>query len=456
MAGGAPISTGSTSLGNQNTKGYGVAISVMVGLFFMIGFITVLNDVLIPSLKGIFGLNVSESQNVSLVFFGAYGIMAIPSGWVIKQVGYKKGLMYALAAMAAGLLLFIPASMTISFGFFLVALFIVASGLTLLQVAINPYLSALGSPETAESRLNLGGAFNSLATFIGPLIGSTLILSGTENMSNLEKAEAVRFPYVGLATLTVIIMIALSFIKLPKLQLESAKKVNIWDALKFRRLRLGTLAIFFYVGTEVAIGTLLVLYLGTSEMGKVPEEMAGYYLAYYWMLAMVGRFVGSAVLTRIKPNKALAFVSLVAMILVILSMFNGLIESRMNIYVIRLSDFSFIPCEVPVASLMLVLVGLFNSIMWPTIFPLSIKGLGKYTSAGSGFLVTMVIGGAAIPKLQGWLVSNEYLTFRFSFILSIVCYSYILYYALIGYKVRSNEPNTEEEENVPIPNPELV
>lgn len=446
MAGGAPIQSSINNVGGENNKGYGVALAMMIGLFFMIGFITVLNDVLIPSLQGIFKLSLSESQNVSLVFFGAYGIMAIPSGIVIKKFGYKKGLMIALATMAIGLLLFVPASMMISLGLFLFALFIVASGLTLLQVAINPYISALGSPDTAESRLNLGGAFNSLATFIGPLVGSTLILSGTEGMSDLNKAAAVRGPYIGLALLTLAIMVVLGFMKLPKLSIEKQAKVEPFKALKFRHLKLGTLAIFFYVGTEVAIGTLLVLYLKTDAMGGIHEEYAGYYLAYYWMLAMVGRFLGSVILKKVKGNKALAFVSIAALILVVCSMFQGAIDSRMNMYVIKVSDFSLYKINVPVASLLLVLVGLFNSIMWPTIFPLSIKGLGKYTSQGAGFLVTMVIGGAVIPKLQGFIVTNEWMSFRFSFILSIISYVYILFYALVGYKI-VNKDLVEEANN---------
>lgn len=452
MAGGGPIGSKVTQLESDQNRNYTAPMIIMTALFFMIGFITVLNDVLIPSLQGVFHLTINQTQNITLVFFGAYGIMAVPAGLLIGRVGYKKGLMMGLAVMGIGLLLFVPAAKMVSWPFFLTDLFIVASGLTILQVAINPYIPALGPPETAASRLNLGGAFNSVATFIGPILGSFLILAGTENLSEAEKAEHVQGPYIGLAVLTILIAVALNFIKLPQIisEKKSGEKLK-GTALKFSHLRNGALAIFFYVGAEVAIGSLLVLYLNEKYMGGIAHEYGSNYLAYYWGGAMIGRFAGSIILQKIKASRGLAFVTAMAMLLVTLSMFGTFIDTFMDIRVIDIKTLSMTKITVPVASLLLILVGLFNSIMWPSIFPLAIRDLGRYTSQGSGILVTMVIGGALIPKLQGFLISGaqfddgtffmgfEGVGWKWSYLLVVGCYAYLFWYAIKGCKVKTTD-----------------
>ncbi len=266
---------------------YTAPLILMVGLFFMIGFITVLNDVLIPSLKGVFDLNAWQAMLIQFCFFGAYFVMSYPAGALIEKVGYKSGLIIALAVMGTGLLLFVPASITLSYGFFLFALFVVASGLTILQVAINPYLIALGPEETGAARLNLGGALNSTATFVGPIIGGAFILKHfhaddfpTLEALNIAKAEAVRGPYIVLALITVGIAGLLALMKLPKLSSIASVEKPEGSAFDFKHLIYGAGAIFFYVGAEVAIGSLLVLYVSEAHMGAIPEKLASSLLAY--------------------------------------------------------------------------------------------------------------------------------------------------------------------------------
>lgn len=472
MAGGGAGAQGSVKVEGGGNQKYGFALSIMVSLFFMIGFITVLNDVLIPSLKGLFDLSASQAMLIQFCFFIAYAILSFPAGMLIEKVGYKKGLIISLAVMAAGLFFFVIASMVQMYGVFLFALFVVASGITILQVAINPYIIALGPEETGASRLNLGGALNSTATFIGPIIGGAFILKsfsledfgGDQALLNAAKAEAVRGPYIVLALVTLLIAAILYFTSLPKIATESAEKVEDGTSpLDFLHLKLGSGAIFFYVGAEVAIGSLLVLYLTTQNLIILPtditeglshegleslyEKMASSLLAYYWGAAMVGRFIGSAVGQKIKANTLLAIVAVVALVLVTYSMVGGQ-SARMDISVIVLSTDPFSiglqSINVPVVSFALVLVGLFNSVMWPAIFPLGIAKLGKHTSKGSGIMVTMVLGGAVVPYVQGLLA--ESIGYRFSFIICIICYAYLLFFALKGYNM--GKIATMEDEDV--------
>jgi FHS family L-fucose permease-like MFS transporter len=432
--------------GSYDPKGsYTVPLILMISLYFMIGFITVMNDVLIPSLKGLFKFGPTENWKAMLIqfcFFIAYGIMSIPAGMIIKKVGYKKGLALALAIMGVGLLLFVPASYIISYGFFLFALFVVAIGLAILQVAINPYISALGAPETASSRMNLGGALNSFATFIGPIIGASLILK--ESLTDpLEKASAVRGPYIVLAIVTVAIAALLYFINLPKIasqEDETGESPSIW---KFNHLLYGAGAIFFYVGAEVAIGSILILYL-KSSIG-LAENLASSLVAYYWGSAMIGRLIGSAIGQKISSQNLLAAVSTIALILVSLSMMGVFNEMTMSIPVMEMKteggfQMNFPVVTIPVAAFLLVLVGLFNSVMWPCIFPLGIRNLGSSTSAGSGLMVTMVMGGAFIPFFQGVLADK--IGYQNSFFICLICYAYILFFAIKGYKTDYLEKKT--------------
>jgi MFS transporter, FHS family, L-fucose permease len=427
------------SSGYDPSKNYTVPLVLMITLFFMIGFITVMNDVLIPSLKGVFNFSKDEEWKLMLIqfcFFIAYFVMSFPAGMIIKKIGYKKGLSLALGVIGLGLFLFVPASMVVSSGFFLFALFVIGVGLSILQVAINPYIVALGSPETGAARINLGGALNSFATFIGPIVGAASILK-QGLIDPLAKAEAVRGPYIVLALVTIGIAAVLYFIHLPSIAAEEEVKAGADEGsiFDFKHLIYGAGAIFFYVGAEVAIGSILVLYF--HQDFHIEERFASSLVAYYWGSAMIGRFIGSALGTKIKAQTMLAAVALVAFALVALSMMNVFHEIKMNIPCMIMStedgvSFSFPVIQIPLTAFFLVLVGLFNSVMWPCIFPLGIAKLGGLTSKGSGFMVMMVAGGAVIPFVQGLVARST--GYQFSFFVCLVCYAYLLFFAVKGYK----------------------
>jgi FHS family L-fucose permease-like MFS transporter len=428
--------TSKVNIDNSGTNNYTAPLVLMIALYFVIGFITVMNDVLIPSLKGLFKFDATETWKLMLVqscFFIAYAVMSIPAGLIIQRIGYKKGLALALLVMGIGLMLFVPASIIVSYPFFLFALFVVGGGLAILQVAINPYIAALGAPETAASRMNLGGSMNSFATFIGPIIGAAFILK--EGLSSsAEQAEAVRGPYVALALLTVAIAVVLYFVKLPAITSQEGETSEGGSILKYKHLLFGSGAIFFYVGTEVAIGSLLILYL--EHDFNINERAASSLVAYYWGSAMIGRLIGSILGQRIKAEIMLAVVSVIALGLVLFSMIGYFSAVVVEVPLMVMTttggvSFTFPTMEVPLSALFLVIVGLFNSVMWPCIFPLGIKELGPMTSKGSGLMVTMVAGGAFIPLLQGSLV--QHIGYRYSFVVSLICYAYILFFALKGH-----------------------
>ncbi|HEY8401377.1 MAG TPA: sugar MFS transporter [Cytophagaceae bacterium] len=449
--------TSTTVSGHNPNANYTVPLILMVSLFFMIGFITVLNDVLIPSLKGLFDLKDWQAMLIQSCFFGAYFVMSVPAGLLIQKVGYKKGLAISLGIMGVGLFLFVPASIVISYPFFLFALFVVGCGLAILQVSINPYLIALGPEETGASRLNLGGTLNSTATFIGPIIGGAFILNSTLT-DPIQKAEAVRGPYIILALVTLSIAVILYFLKLPKLQTEASSDEKLEGSIfQFKHLIYGAGAIFFYVGAEVAIGSILILYLvgdklitaGPEAAHLDHEKLASSLLAFYWGSAMIGRLIGSILGQKIRAEIMLRTVALVALVLVGLSMTGLFIDvwTKVPVMVMDQSN-NYIPqffaVNVPVAAVLLVLVGLFNSVMWPCIFPLSLSGLGKHTSKGSGLLVMMVVGGAVIPVIQGKLAEIPVIGYQYSFAIVFLCYAYILYFALKGY-INKSEGKPEAE-----------
>jgi FHS family L-fucose permease-like MFS transporter len=385
---------------------------LMVALYFSIGFITALNDILIPHFKDLFHLTNVLALLVDLCFFGAYFVMSLPSGWIVGRIGYKSGIIAALSTMGCGLLLFVPASIVISYPVFLFALFIVGSGLALLQVAINPYVGALGKPETAASRLNLCGGLNSLATTIAPRVGAAFIFIAA-GATTAQLAHSVRLPYVILAAFTFLIAIITRFVHLPDLiEKPSGSSSGEGSAWQFTHLRLGAMAIFTYVGVEVAIGSILINFLGQPSMGSLSHVAAAGFVSLYWGGAMVGRFIGSFALVYIRAQRALAAVSVSALILVTTTIFG----------------------HGHVAMWAIVSCGLFNSVMWPCIFPLSLKGLGTLTSQGSGIMVMMVVGGAIIPEIQGLLADK--FGYQHSFMIVLLCYAYLLYFAVSGYKVR--------------------
>jgi FHS family L-fucose permease-like MFS transporter len=397
---------------------YTIPLILMVSLYFGIGFITSLNDILVQHFKDLFSLSNKGALLVQFCFFIAYFVMSVPSGWIISRIGYKKGIVLSLAVMGLGLLLFLPASVIIFYPLFLFALFVVGSGLALLQVAINPYLGALGPAETAASRINLAGFFNSSATTIAPKLGAVFIFIAA-GATTVQLARSVRTPYLILAICAFAMAALVAFVHLPDVIERTDDKSASSDgsAWRFSHLRLGALAIFFYVGAEVAIGSILISFLGQPSMGSLSHNDAATYVSYYWGGAGIGRLIGFFALQRIRAQRALAFVSLIATVLVVTTLV----------------------AHGHVAMWAIVSCGLFNSIMWPCIFPLSIEGLGRFTSQGSGILVTMVVGGAVIPEVQGFLADK--FGYQPSFVIVLLCYLYILFFALRGHRnLNSVEP----------------
>jgi MFS transporter, FHS family, L-fucose permease len=404
------------------------AMAMVTTLFFMWGFLTCLNDVLIPHLKAIFDLTYAEAMLIQFSFFFAYFVFALPSGKVIERFGYKKTMVGGLFAMGLGALLFIPAASQPSFPLFLTALIILAAGITALQVSANPYVAVLGPQKTASSRLNLTQAFNSLGTTVAPWFGSVLILSGAPvaldvmrrmpadqlHVYRLQQASSVKLPYLGLAIALFFLGLVIAKFKLPVISaVEPHGRVreSVW---KYRRLVLGAIGIFVYVGAEVAIGSLLVNYMSQPNIGDVSMQIAARFVSFYWGGAMIGRFIGSAVLQKVRTGTVLGFSALMAFLLVMISTLN----------------FGSI------AMWSILLVGLFNSTMFPSIFTLSIEGLGPLTGKGSAVLVCAIVGGAIIPELQGLLA--DHIGIHHAFVLPALCYLYIAFFAF-----RSNKPRSE-------------
>ncbi len=407
--------TPSSSVSSSGAS-YGVALSVLNLLFFMMGFITCLNDILIPYLKLIFTLNYTQVMLINTCFFGAYFVMSIPAGTLVERMGYKKGMILGFVLAAIGAFLFLPAAAYKAYGLFLGALFILATGIVLLQVAGNPFVAALGSPETSSARLVFSQAFNSLGTTIAPFFGTYLILS---NLPDLDQAtgasvdpSAVEIPYLIIGGLLVLIALGVSFIKLPDLRAGKNDENSTHRLFDFPHLVLGVIGIFVYVGAEVAIGSFLINYIGQADVMGLSEQEAGHYVAYYWGGAMVGRFLGSALMRVVKAQHLLVLQSVGAALCVLLSiMSNG-----------SLAMYSILA------------VGLFNSIMFATIFTLAIKEVGSYTDKASGILCTAIVGGALIPLIQGALADNFGL--KLAFFLPLLCYLYIAFYGFKGYAWR--------------------
>lgn len=404
------------------TNNYRGAFALMTTLFFIWGAIVSLNDILIPHFKGLFDMNYTETMLIQFCFFGAYFLMAIPASLLIERIGYKKGISVGLITIGLGALLFLPASWAVSYPLFLFGLFTMATGSVILQVVANPYVIILGKPETASSRLNLAQGINSLATTLAPLVGGFLILGHYD--SPKEAAAAVEIPYVGLAIFAFLIATVFFFLKLPKVLETDGVKVK-GNVLQFRQLRLGAIALMLYVGAEVAIGSFIVNFLGEANIAGFAEKKAATYIPIYWAGLMIGRFLGSAILQRISAQKVLCVSALASVLLLAVTILaNGY-----------------------VAMWAMLAVGLFNSIMWSNIFTLSINGLGKYTNKASGILVMAPIGGAILPLLQGVLADRPALGLHLSYILPLLCYAFIIYYALNGYKPGANELARVEANN---------
>ncbi len=429
---------------------YRSALAMVTTLFFMWGFLTSLNDILIPHLKSIFELNYAKVMLVQFAFFSTYALLGIPSGKVVEWIGYKRTMVLGLLTMGLGALLFIPAAKVPSFPLFLGALIVLAAGITALQVAANPYVAVLGPPQTASSRLNLTQAFNSLGTVIGPWFGALVILrtagkvvTNPNSLSpealhayRVHEASTVDIPYLGIALALILLGLAIAMYKFPRIEttkdyrpseLSKGQHDSMW---RHPHVVFGAIGIFVYVGAEVAIGSFLINYFARPEIGGLattPDGSAlhiasatllrflarflGSWVPLYWGGLMLGRFIGSALLQRLRAGKLLALCAICAAILVVISMLaNG-----------------------SLAVWSILLVGLFNSIQFPSIFTLGIAEMGPLTGEASGLLITAIVGGAIIPELQGFLADR--IGIHHAFILPILCYAFITWYGLRGSRI---------------------
>jgi FHS family L-fucose permease-like MFS transporter len=396
----------------SNSGDYRMPLVFLTSLFFMWGFMTSLNDILIPHLRNAFSLNYTQAMLVQFCFFGAYAIVSLPAGKLLDRIGYQRGLVAGLVIAGLGCWVFWPAASVLTYPLFLGALFILAAGITVLQVSANPYVSAMGAANTASSRLILTQAFNSLGTTVGPALGGAVILGATvAGADAVAEARSVQVPYLALGALFFVLAIVFSVIKLPVLSIEasptsSALQHDGKSAWSFAQLKLGTVAIFVYVGGEVAIGSFLINYLGDSRIAGLSEADAAPYVSYYWGGAMIGRFIGVFTTRWFAPGRVLALHAVLAVVLVATSMLSS----------------------GAVAMWSILAVGLCNSIMFPTIFSLAVSGLRQHTSQGSGFLCMAIVGGALLPVLQGVIADS--IGIQMGFIIPILCYLYISFYGL--------------------------
>ena len=396
---------------NGQQQNYTPALISLAVLYFMMGLITCLNDTLVPFFKSGFNLSFAQSSLVQFYFFLTYGVMSIPAGKIVERVGYKNGMVIGFSVAAFGALLFFPASILHQYALFLSALFIIAIGIVLLQVAANPYVTMLGPARTASSRLTLIQGVGSIGTTSAPLLGSYFILSHLKESQS--SSEAVGYPYIGIACLLILIAIVVYNLKLPNIKTihssnESAGNNIIKNVFSFRNLNFGIWAIFVYVGAEVSIGTFLTNYI--SDTLKIEVHQANNYVAFYWGGMLVGRLLGSFILQWLKPHLVLAACAAMSVFLIIFS--------------INSTGYS--------AVWSMIAVGIFNSIMFATIFSLSVHGLKKYSTRASGLLSTSIVGGAILSYLMGLLKDN--FTWQIAFLIPALCYLYIIFYGINGYK----------------------
>ena len=409
-------------------------LAILTTLFFLWGFLTSLNDILVPHLKSISDFTYTKVMLVQFAFFSAYFLFSVPWSMVVNKIGYQKTMVVGLVSMSLGALLFVPAASIPSYPLLLAGLMILAAGITGLQVSANPYVLVLGKPETASSRLNLTQAFNSLGTTLAPLLGGLFILKAAplaaEQLKQLspqalhayrmDQVATVKMPYIVISIALILLAVAIAIVKLPNIEQPAVNpgektKDSIW---KHPNLLFGALGIFTYVGAEVSIGSFMVNYLGQPEIAGFSPKVAAGYVSFYWGGAMVGRFIGSAVLQKVKTGRLLAFCAVCSATLVTVSML-----SSGNL-----------------AMWTMLAVGLFNSIMFPSIFALGIAELGPLTGTGSGLMSMAIVGGAIVPLIQGAIADHSGI--HHAFLLPVICYLYILFFALKG-----STPNSERHAN---------
>jgi MFS transporter, FHS family, L-fucose permease len=404
------------------------ALPLLASLFFIWGFITVINNTLLPHLRAVFDLSYTQTTLLESVWFIAYFVASLPSAWLIERIGYQRAIVVGLGIMAAGALAMIPAARIPSYEVVLVALFVIASGIALLQVAANPYVAVVGPPETASARLNFVQAFNSLGTTLAPLFGGYLILArsvsgraaeGAATLTATERladAQSVQLPYAIVALVLGLLAIVIARVPLPAIgaaaQRSAAAERKNYSLWRHRNLVLGVPAIFIYLIAEIGVSNLFINFVSQPDIGNLTHETASHYLFLLWGGMMVGRFLGSLVMRKVAPETVLAGASIGACMVVLVASFTG----------------------GHVAMWALISVGLFHSIMFPTIFTLGIRGLGPLTEEGAGLLI-MAIAGGALVIVQGFLADRFGL--QTSFLLTAICELYILFYALWGARPAS-------------------
>ena len=416
------------------TERYGAALTVLATVFFMWGFATVLNDILVPHLKAVFSLNYGQSLLIQFVFYLGYLLMSLPAAKLLERIGYKRSIIFGLLGMAVSALLFVPAAAFASFGVFLIALFFLASAITLLQVAANPYVAVIGPAHTAPSRLNLVQAFNSAGTTVAPIFGGILILGrstggtaagGDVALTSAQQAadaQAVELPYVLIAGVLVALALLVWWVRMPDLAAENRraareerKRQSLWH---HPNLVFGVPAIFIYLIAEIGIGSTLVNFISLPQIGAMSHAEAANYLTLFWGGAMAGRFIGAFAMRKISGERVLAVVSIGALVLCLTA----------------------VATKGPLAMWCLIAVGLCHSVMFPTIFTLGIRGLGPLTEEGSGLLI-MAIAGGALSALQG--VIADHIGLQLSYLLPAACYVYVLFYAIWGSRVKEVLPKEE-------------
>jgi len=428
---------------------------ILTVLFFLWGLLTSLNDILVPHLKAAFDLKHWQAQLIQFFFFGAYFAMSIPAGLLIRRLGYKGGIVSGLALMGLGCLIFYPASMEQAYGVFLLGLFVLASGITILQVAANPYVAVLGPEQTAASRLNLAQGFNSLGHTIAPLLGSLLILQNTDQVD----VATVRMPYVAMSIVMFFIAFVFSRLSLPAISEKGGTEREGFDLWRYPALYLGAIAIFCYVGAEISVGSFLVEYLKQDALLDLQTKTAGSYVAFYWGGAMVGRFMGAVSLAGEQGGRRWVLMALFPLIAFGVSWlaaragggdptlsygFLGVMLLNYAVFPLGRSIPSRLLAVFALMNVLLLVVtmstqgqlalwsvlgiGLFNSIMWSNIFTLAIGRLGRYTSLGSSILVMMIAGGAILPLLQGFVADVPGIGVKFSFLVPALAYVFLFYY----------------------------
>src|ERR1700752_185338 len=426
---------------------YAIPFALVTSLFFLWAFGVNLNDILIPHLKKAFHLTDFHSSLIQAAFFGGYFLAALPAGWLMEKIGYKRGILVGLMTCATGALLFVPAASVRLYGFFLLALFVMACGQGVLEVAANPYVTILGSPESSERRLNFAQSFNAVGAVVTPIVGAAFILTGVEysrtqlaamtpaqlQAYQIAEAATVKVPYLVISGLFIFVAVLIGFSHLPevreedKIEEDQSGTTGLRGLWPYKHLLKGVLTQFFYVGAQVGVASFVIRFAQYSMTG-LPEKHAANYLKLHLLGFMIGRFAGSAIMKHVAASRLLSLFGVSALICL-----------------------SIVLLGTGVAPMWaLVLLGFFHSIMFPTIFALSLKHLGPHTKLGSSLLVMSIIGGAVFPAIMGYI--SDVSSIRFAFWVPFICHLYVLYFAARGYRPALDLPKEAGLQSVPVEN----